>query len=71
MRQSDEGADRDRVGEVVYKAGIRPSRWEQGETIIEMAFDRLGRRVWMWKREWGAAGLNGRQANRRAFLRDP
>ena len=26
-------------------------RWEQGETVIEMAFDRLGRRVWMRERE--------------------
>ena len=26
-------------------------RWEQGETVIEMAFDRLGRRVWMRESE--------------------
>ena len=35
------------VWEVTYNAENRPIRWEQGETVIEMAFDRLGRRAWM------------------------
>ena len=39
------------VWEVTYNAENRPIRWEQGETVIEMAFDRLGRRVWMRERE--------------------
>ena len=36
---------------VTYNAENRPIRWVQGETVIEMAFDRLGRRVWMRERE--------------------
>ena len=36
---------------VTYNAANRPIRWEQGETVIEMAFDRLGRRVWMRESE--------------------
>ena len=39
------------VWTVTYNAENRPIRWVQGETVIEMAFDRLGRRVWMRERE--------------------
>ena len=39
------------VWAVTYNAENRPIRWEQGETVIEMAFDRLGRRVWMRESE--------------------
>ncbi len=35
------------VWSVVYNAENRPVRWTQGDTIITMAFDRLGRRVEM------------------------
>ena len=42
------------VWTVTYNAENRPIRWEQGETIIEMAFDRLGRRVWMRESEGDA-----------------
>ena len=33
------------VWSVVYNAENRPVRWTQGDTVITMAFDRLGRRV--------------------------
>ena len=33
------------VWSVVYNAENRPVRWESGEAVITMAFDRLGRRV--------------------------
>ena len=39
---------------VTYNAENRPIRWVQGETVIEMAFDRLGRRVWMRESEGDA-----------------
>ena len=35
------------IWRVTYNAENRPIRWEQGETVIEMAFDRMGRRVEM------------------------
>ena len=33
------------VWSVVYNAENRPVRWTQGDTVITMAFDRMGRRV--------------------------
>ena len=42
------------VWTVTYNAENRPIRWVQGETVIEMAFDRLGRRVWMRESEGDA-----------------
>ena len=39
------------VWTVGYNAENRPIRWEQGDTVITMAFDRLGRRVWMRESE--------------------
>ena len=33
------------VWSVVYNAENRPVRWESGDTVITMAFDRMGRRV--------------------------
>ena len=33
------------VWSVVYNAENRPVRWQSGDTVITMAFDRLGRRV--------------------------
>ena len=35
------------VWSVVYNAENRPIRWTQGDTVITMAFDRMGRRVEM------------------------
>ena len=35
------------VWSVVYNAENRPIRWESGDTVITMAFDRMGRRVEM------------------------
>ena len=33
------------IWSVVYNAENRPVRWTQGDTVITMAFDRMGRRV--------------------------
>ena len=35
------------IWSVVYNAENRPIRWTQGDTVITMAFDRMGRRVEM------------------------
>ena len=35
------------VWSVVYNAENRPIRWQSGDTVITMAFDRMGRRVEM------------------------
>ena len=35
------------IWSVVYNAENRPIRWESGDTVITMAFDRMGRRVEM------------------------
>ena len=35
------------VWRVTYNAGNRPVRWQSGDTVITMAFDRMGRRVEM------------------------
>ena len=35
------------IWSVVYNAENRPIRWESGDTVIMMAFDRMGRRVEM------------------------
>ncbi len=35
------------VWSVVYNAENRPVRWQSGDTVITMAFDRMGRRVEM------------------------
>ena len=35
------------IWSIVYNAENRPIRWESGDTVITMAFDRLGRRVSM------------------------
>ena len=39
------------IWSVVYNAENRPIRWQSGDTVITMAFDRMGRRVWMRERE--------------------
>ena len=35
------------IWSVVYNAENRPIRWQSGDTVITMAFDRMGRRVEM------------------------
>ena len=39
------------IWSVTYNAENRPIRWQSGDTVITMAFDRMGRRVWMRESE--------------------
>ena len=45
------------IWSVVYNAENRPIRWTQGDTVITMAFDRMGRRVEMRTVKDGAETL--------------
>ena len=45
------------VWSVTYNAENRPIRWESGDTVITMAFDRMGRRVEMRTMKGGAETL--------------
>ena len=45
------------VWSVVYNAENRPIRWQSGDTVITMAFDRMGRRVEMRTMKDGAETL--------------
>ena len=45
------------VWSVVYNAENRPVRWQSGDTVITMAFDRMGRRVEMRTVKDGAETL--------------
>ena len=43
------------IWHVTYNAENRPVRWESGDTVITMAFDRLGRRVYYCETRAGQA----------------
>ena len=45
------------IWSVVYNAENRPIRWQSGDTVITMAFDRMGRRVEMRTMKDGAETL--------------
>ena len=47
------------VWSVTYNAENRPIRWESGDTVITMAFDRMGRRVEMRTIAWAAVSKCG------------
>ena len=46
-RRTSKNDEQSGIWSVVYNAENRPVRWTQGDTVITMAFDRLGRRVEM------------------------